>query len=193
MHLIHIITSPHPKDGGRYCFQFVCQFKSRGGVPQSGLGAVPHPRSDWGGGTPSQVWLGGSRSDQDGVTPPPPGLDGVPSPPQTWDGDPPGHGMGYPPGPEMGYSLRHGTGYPPDIGWGTPQTLDGVPPQTWDGVPPGPGTGYPPGPGMGYPPRHGTGYPPTDQHSEHLLHGGRYASCVHAGGLSCSIFTSEIV
>ena len=23
------------------------------------------------------------------------------------------------------------------------------------------------------------------QHSEHLLHGGWYASCVHAGGLSC--------
>ena len=33
------------------------------------------------------------------------------------------------------------------------------------------------------------GYPPcqeTDQHSKHLLCGGRYASCVHAGGLSCS-------
>ena len=25
----------------------------------------------------------------------------------------------------------------------------------------------------------------TDQHSEHLLHGGRCVSCVHAGGLSC--------
>ena len=44
---------------------------------------------------------------------------------------------------------------------------------------------------MGYPPRHGTGYPPppeTDQHSEHLLRAGRYASCVHAGGLSCYYF-----
>ena len=48
---------------------------------------------------------------------------------------------------------------------------------------------YPPHPGQvpgqdrGYP-----GVPPcqdTEQHSEHLLHGGRYASCVHAGGLSC--------
>ena len=31
------------------------------------------------------------------------------------------------------------------------------------------------------------GYPParTDQHSEHLLRGRRYASCIHAGGLSC--------
>ena len=27
------------------------------------------------------------------------------------------------------------------------------------------------------------------QHREYLLHGGRYASCVHAGGLSCSIAT----
>ena len=25
------------------------------------------------------------------------------------------------------------------------------------------------------------------QHREYLLHGGRYASCVHAGGLSCSL------
>ena len=25
----------------------------------------------------------------------------------------------------------------------------------------------------------------TEQYSEHLLRGGRYASCVHAGGLSC--------
>ena len=49
---------PHPKDGGRYCFQFVCQFTSRGGVPQSGLGGYPIPDLA-GGGTPSQVWLGG--------------------------------------------------------------------------------------------------------------------------------------
>ena len=25
----------------------------------------------------------------------------------------------------------------------------------------------------------------TEQHSEHLLRGGRYVSCIHAGGLSC--------
>ena len=29
--------------------------------------------------------------------------------------------------------------------------------------------------------------PPHHKHSEHLLRGGRYASCVHAGGLSCFI------
>ena len=55
-----------------------------------------------------------------------------------------------------------GGGYPiPGLAGG------GVPhPQTWDWVPPldlGPGT------------------PPP----EHLIRGGRYASCVHAGGLSC--------
>ena len=35
------------------------------------------------------------------------------------------------------------------------------------------------------------GVPPhqeTEQQSEHLLHGGQYASCVHAGGLSCSLY-----
>ena len=44
---------------------------------------------------------------------------------------------------------------------------------------------------MGYPPPPswtGSGNPPppteTEQQSEYLLHGGRYASCVHAGGLS---------
>ena len=58
---------------------------------------------------------------------------------------------------------------------------------------------YPPniGTGYGYPPpvRTGWGYPPsgldgctphqkTEQQSEHLIHSGRYASCIHAGGLS---------
>ena len=39
---------PHPKDGGRYCFQFVCQSTPRrgGGVTPSQVwvGGVPHPR-----------------------------------------------------------------------------------------------------------------------------------------------------
>ena len=34
--------------------------------------------------------------------------------------------------------------------------------------------------------RGGGGSAKTGQHREYLLHGGRYASCVHAGGLSCS-------
>ena len=40
----------------------------------------------------------------------------------------------------------------------------------------------------GYPGRGGTlarGGTQLGQHREYLLHGGRYASCVHAGGLSC--------
>ena len=54
---------------------------------------------------------------------------------------------------------------------------DGVPPsprqvRTWSGVP---------CPGMGYPPRP----PGIGQQMESLLRGERYASCVHAGGLSC--------
>ena len=56
--------------------------------------------------------------------------------------------------------------------------LDGVSPsQDWMGLPP-------PQPGLD-----GVTPPPlcweTEQHSEHLLRGGRYASCVHAGRLSC--------
>ena len=106
---------------------------------------------------------------------------------------------------------RGGSGYPPGVPdwvppWGGPGTPRGVP----DWVPPEgyldpPGeylTGYPPGgvvPGR-VPPRGGTQNTPPGgvpgqgpprggtqlgQHSEYLLHSGRYASCVHAGGLSC--------
>ena len=69
----------------------------------------------------------------------------------------------------------------------------GVP--SWGGTLPGgtlPGGGYPAG--VGTLPRGGTllgGYPAggtqLGQHREYLLHGGRYASCVHAGGLSCLV------
>ena len=47
------------------------------------------------------------------------------------------------------------------------------------------GRGYPILPG-GYPhPRSGQGWcPQSEQHSMYLLRGGRYASCIHAGGLS---------
>ena len=60
------------------------------------------------------------------------------------------------------------------------QGLDGVPPpvQDWMGYLP------PLWDWMEYP-RLGQ---ETDHHSEHLLHGRRYASCVHAGGLSCFLF-----
>ena len=84
-------------------------------------------------------------------------------------------------------------GYPPDLGWGTPQTLDGVPPQTWDrvhpqtwdGVPPRPGMGYSPDLGWGIPPGPGMGYLSPTRSG---LRGGRCASCVHAGRLSCLTF-----
>ena len=70
------------------------------------------------------------------------------------------------------------------------------------------GTPLPSGLDGGTPPpvRTGWGYPPppseldegipppthpcqeTEQQSQYLLRGGRYASCVHAGGLSCLIY-----
>ena len=64
--------------------------------------------------------------------------------------------------------------------------------------------GYPPSPGMGYPPaRSGWGVPllcwdglplQQGQQREYLLRGGRYASCVHTGGLFClKIFCDNVV
>ena len=106
---------PHPKDGGRYCFQFVFQSTlAGGGYPISGLGrgqGVPHSRYGRGGypmgrGTPPQTW--------DRV--PPQTWDRVPPPPRTWDGVPP---------------------HPPDLGWGIPPDLEwGTPPYLGRGTPP---------------------------------------------------------
>ena len=88
--------------------------------------------------------------------------------------------MGYPPA---------GMGYPPSqVWWGG--TWGGVTPSR-DGVPLQPGLM---GTRGGVPPsRDGVpswqGYPPhTGQQMEYLTRRGRYASCVHAGGLSCSLF-----
>ena len=72
-------------------------------------------------------------------------------------------------------------------------TFQGVPPSgwwvvhlpSWQEVPPsfpiggGTGQGGTPIPGQD------RGVPQPEQHSVYLLCGGRYASCVHAGGLSC--------
>ena len=121
-----------------------------------------------GGGTPSQVWLGVYPIPGLARGYPIPGLDGVPPPPDLGWGTP-----------------RPGTGYPPGLGMGSPLDLRQVPPlDLGQGTPPRPGMGYLPGPGTGSPPRPGMGYPPS-QHSEHLLRGRRYASCVLAGGVSC--------
>ena len=57
-----------------------------------------------------------------------------------------------------------------------PPHLGGVPGQDWGRTVPWDWMGLPPPPGR-----------ETEQHSEHLLHSGRYASCVHAGGLSCHL------
>ena len=67
-----------------------------------------------------------------------------------------------------------------------------------DRVPPGGGPGTPRGGTWPVPPGGDlTGYPPrgggtqVGQQKEYSLHGGRYASCVHAGGLSCYESVSE--
>ena len=86
----------------------------------------------------------------------------------------------------------HLGGYPIQLmGGGTP--FPGL--DSWQGGTPFPGLdgGVPhpadrgeplPSSGWGVPPRQGVPLPP-DQHSMYLLRGGRYASCVHSGGLSC--------
>ena len=107
---------------------------------------------------------------------------------------------------------RHLGGFPARSSWGggVPCQVQpgwGVPCQVQGGTLPGPARGVPcqvqPG---GYPARSSWGDPARSsqgrvtlpggvpcrggtqlgQHREYLLHGGRYASCVHAGGLSCS-------
>ena len=147
----------------------------------------PHPRSGWGGEYPiSGLDRGYPIPGPDGRYPIP-GLDrgGVPHPRSRWWVPHPGSGQGYSiPGtlsqvqmvvPCPGFRQR----YPisgPDGGTPIQDQDGGTPIKDWMGVP-----GYPPSrTGWGTPPRQ-----ETDQHSELLLCGGRYASCVHAGGLSC--------
>ena len=71
--------------------------------------------------------------------------------------------------PLQHYPECHGAdtwgGYPARSSWGGGTLLGGYPAR---------GRGYPTGGGY-----------QVGQHREYLLHGGRYASCVHAGGLSC--------
>ena len=128
---------------------------------------VPHPRSvGWGvpipclgGDTWSQVWVG--------VPHPRSGWGGTPSqvwmvggiPSQVWMGGYPG----VPPG--LIWMVGGTCGTPTTTGWGIPLTMTG-----WGN--PSSMTGW------------GT---PLHQHSKHLLHSGQYATCVHAGELSCSL------
>ena len=100
------LLPPASQGWGKVLFSVCLSVHISGGVPQSGLGGVPHPKS---GGYPI------------------PGLDGVP-PSQTWDGVPP-------PRPGTGYPRILGWGTPPDLGRGTlppPDLRWGTPPPTWD-------------------------------------------------------------
>ena len=161
---------PHPRSrqGGT-----PSQVWKGGPHPRSWWG-VPHPRSGWGdtpsqvwGGTPFQVWMGGY---------PIPGLDrGVPLSRS-------GSGVLHPRSGQGGYPIQGLVGGYPILltgWWGVPHSAD-------RGY-----AGYPPCPRLdGVPPlsRPGSRYPPLlNQQNEHLLRGGRCASCVHAGGLSCKI------
>ena len=119
-----------------------------GGYPIPGLGWGGTPSHGWGWGYPSQVWMVGGTSSL-GV--PQPGLygGGIPGVSSTmcaWWGYP-----GVPP------TIKTWFGYPPTLGWGTPQTWNGVPPPSrpgWGTPPPSRSEwGTPnPKPGMGYPP-----------------------------------------
>ena len=124
-------------------------------------------------------WRGGTRT--------PPGGTRSGTPPGGYLGQVPPRGgvpgSGTPPGGVPGSGNPPGGGYPGQ-----------VPPPGGGGTrlrypPPGgvPRSGTPPGgyPGQVTPPGGGTR---VGQQKEYSLHGGRYASCVHAGGLSCNKF-----
>ena len=92
------------------------------------------------------------------------------------------------PGPAGGVPCQVQPGGYPGLGWGT--LAGGYPGQGGTLARGYPGRGVPwpggvPCQGRGYPGR-GAGTQ-LGQHREYLLHSGRYASCVHAGGLSCCL------
>ena len=133
-----------------------CQVQP-GGVPWPG--AYPGRGGTLAGGVP---WLGGRYPGWGGTL-----ARGVP-----WLGEVPWLG-GY---PGWGGTLAGGVPWPGAVPWLGGTLAVGVP---WPG-------GYP---GWGGTLAGGVpcwwGCTQLGQHREYLLHGGRYASCVHAGGLSC--------
>ena len=142
-------------------------------IPGLDWGGVPHPRSELGGGTLSQVWMRVPHPGSGQEVPHPKSRGGgIPSQVWTQGGTPSKIRMGVPPSVETGWGCTPHPG------------LDGDTPSVETGW------GYPPTPS-----KSGWGTPPprqeTDQHREHLLRGGRYASCVHAGGLSCQIYCNR--
>ena len=133
-----------------------------GGYPHLADGRVPQSCLMVRGGTPSFL-MGVSPSFPMGSTPS--FLMGVPLVRTGWGYSPSGLDGGNPPSGLDGVPLP-----PIRTGWGNPWSrLDGGTPSP---IRTGRGTLPPP--------------PKTEQKSEHLLCGRRYASCVHAGGLSCS-------
>ena len=84
-----------------------------------------------------------------------------------------------------------GGGSGPAAGGGSgPAAGGGVRSSCWGGSDPAGGEGVgqvQPAGGVRSSWRGGGGSAKIEQHREYLLHGGRYASCVHAGGLSCSV------
>ena len=150
-----------------------CHEAAAGGVP----GSPP-------GGYPGQVPpRGGTQTPPGSGTPPQEG--GYPDPPPprggTWVRCPPLGGLPRPPrGTRVRYLPPGGYLDPPGGVPGSGAPPGGVP---RSGTPRG-GTQTPPGgyPGQVPPPGGGTR---VGQQKEYSLHGGRYASCVHAGGLSC--------
>ena len=106
-------------------------------------------------------------------------LAGVPWPGPAGGGTPIPGWRGIPPsslGQGQGTPSSLGAPPPSKAGWGYPPSRDGVPPCQEMGIPPPPS-----GPAIGYP-------PPLGQQKEYLICRGRYASCLHAGGLSCFEF-----
>ena len=149
-----------------------------GTLARSRRGDTP-ARSRWGGGYPSQVQIGGTPARS------------------RWGGTPARSRRGYPGQVQTGYPSQVWMGHPGQVQmegyprWGIPPVGMGVPPpgqvRTGEGVPLAnqvrmgvPKVGYPQGWGTPPPPA------PLGQ-QEYSLRGGRYASCVHAGGLSCFI------
>ena len=118
-----------------------------------------YPIQPWTGVYPIQPWMGGYPNQ--------PWMGGVPDPALD---------RGYPNLGQRGYPIPCLGGYP-NLGWGVPHPMSG-------GVPHLRGGGYP------IPCPRGVPWVPPHQNSKHLLQlcGGRCASCVHAGGLSCSFY-----
>ena len=151
-----ISTFPHPLDVGRNNYH---PHSMREGNIYTWECLFTLAREEGGTPIPGLDWRG-----------PIPHLRGVPHPRSGWGGryhqvSPTMTGWGTP------VQTRDWVPPQPDLGWGTPHHWMRYPTSSLDGVLPSPHHQW-----MEYPP---------PQHSKHLLHSRQYASCIHAGGLSC--------